>query len=140
MGDEISVLADRLMVEARVLALQLDSILVRDPARGEDLRHRILEVIEGDGGRERAVSGAAARHNPDEIEQLILAYLVDSEDPQSVEQIYQFVQGAVPDVRKPSLNVKLHRMATITGAIVKAHHGHYTVTELERRRARTGGR
>lgn len=138
MADEVSILSEKLLLDARVIALQLDSICIRDSVRGDELRQQLMDILSGEILRSRPAS-SGPRTAPDEVESLIHEFLVESDEPQSVELIYQFVQGFVVDIRKPSLNVKLHRMAT-TGAIMKAHHGHYTVSELERRRAKTGGR
>lgn len=138
MADEVSVLSEKLLLDAKVIALQLGSILVRAPERGKDLQQQLMEILAGDAPS-ASVGAAGSRSGPDDIEALIHEFLAESNEPQSVEQIYQLVQESYADIRKPSLNVKLHRMAT-AGVIVKAYHGHYTVSELERRRARTGGR
>lgn len=72
---------------------------------------------------------AAGRGNTnlDTIEEQVIEFL-RGQDAQSVEQIHLFLSEVLEDVpKKPSLNVKLHRMAH-EGLISRPAHGKYSIT------------
>ncbi len=137
MSDEVDVLAGRLLGEAKVLGLQLDSIRARDPERGEALFNALVAAL-SPGARPpirlaHSADDRVKRPVSDEVSEHVLAFLDDTSEAMSVARIYDFLKGVFPDIQKPSLNVKLSRMVE-EGRISKPSHGHYAANEPGRRR------
>lgn len=137
MADEVDVLAGRILSEAKVLGLQLDSIRARDPERGEALFNAIVGALSPASKAPLRLAHSAEdrprRPGSDEVAENILAFLEDSTEGMSVASIYDFLKGVFPELQKPSLNVKLSRMVD-DGRIAKASHGHYAAVDHSRRR------
>ena len=129
MSDAIADLADRMIRDARVIGLQLDSVRLRDPARAAQLYQTLCAEISGETV---ATTGRGPRLNvvdggQDDIEGLIIEFLRDQPRPQSVAQIHDFIEetGSI-DILRPSLTVRLHRMAQ-HGKLVNVSRGHYAL-------------
>lgn len=125
MTDAISDLAERMVRDAKVIGLQLESIRMRDPDRANLVLEAIFVAIGGENGRFSVRNAEDAA--PDDIEGLIVEYLREQARPQSVAQIHDFIEetGSI-DILRPSLTVKLHRMAQ-HGRLVNVSRGHYAL-------------
>ena len=128
MSDAIADLAERMIRDARVIGLQLESIRGRDPERAVQLTQQLFLAISGETTASGRSGGRMAEDSmPDDIEGLIIEYLREQGRPQSVAQIHEFIEetGSI-DILRPSLTVKLHRMAQ-HGRVVNVSRGHYAL-------------
>ena len=127
MSDAIADLAERLIRDARVIGLQLEAIRLRDPERATALQADLFAAISGGAPGQQRGSRRGEDAAPDDIEGLIIEYLREQARPQSVAQIHDFIEetGSI-DILRPSLTVKLHRMAQ-HGRVVNVSRGHYAL-------------
>lgn len=127
MSDAIADLAERMIRDARVIGLQLESVRGRDPERASVLMQQLFSAISGETAQSKPFSRASDEAMPDDIEGLIIEYLREQGRPQSVAQIHEFIEetGSI-DILRPSLTVKLHRMAQ-HGRVVNVSRGHYAL-------------
>ena len=133
MSDAIGDLADRMIRDARVIGLQLDSIRNRDPARAAQLYQLLCAEIAGETGvqGQRSPRFNVVEGGQDDIEGLIIEFLRDQPRPQSVAQIHDFIdETSSIDILRPSLTVRLHRMAQ-HGKLVNVSRGHYALPASE---------
>lgn len=128
MSDAIADLAERMIRDARVIGLQLESVRLRDPERANVLQQALFDAIQGQiSQNSRGFGRAGDDLAPDDIEGLIVEFLREQGRPQSVAQIHDFIEetGSI-DILRPSLTVKLHRMAQ-HGRVVNVSRGHYAL-------------
>jgi hypothetical protein len=127
MSEAISDLADRMIRDAKVIGLQLESIRLRDPARANLVQQALFAAISGENPLSEVRDRQQLEGGPDDIEGLIVEFLREQGRPQSVAQIHDFIEetGSI-DILRPSLTVKLHRMAQ-HGRVVNVSRGHYAL-------------
>jgi hypothetical protein len=131
-----------LLQKADLLALSLAGLKVADPARASSLVGEIVQrlerVIPEGGNFKRAEEGAAPSRpylvqppRGDEFEEFITGLLTDSPKGMSVQEIVEHMDEADIAMKRPTLVVRLHRMAR-AGKLTAFAHGHYALSEAQR--------
>jgi hypothetical protein len=136
--------------KAEVLAFFLRSISAEDPEAGKRLLKKIVTRLEEEVARPanpQQTSGGMPPSKPvlvssrpqsrDEIEEFILENLETSAQGLSVQEIYDRFDEAQIVIRRQTLVVRLHRMVAAGKLTVRAH-GHYTLSETQRRMHKVG--
>jgi hypothetical protein len=87
--------------------------------------------------RERSQPKLVASRATDDIEEFILEILADSPRGLSVQEIVDRLDEADVEIKRQTLVVRLHRMVQ-AGKLSSRAHGHYSLSEAEHGRRRSG--
>jgi hypothetical protein len=136
-----------LLVKADVLAHYLKGLGATDAEFAQQILAEIITRLqtalgaEGKDGRVaspgRSQPKLVASRAIDEIEEFILENLADSPRGLSVQEIVDRLEEAEVEIKRQTLVVRLHRMVQ-AGKLSSRAHGHYSLSEAEHGRRRSG--
>lgn len=138
-----------LLAKADALALYLQVLGKSDPEFAAEILSEITTRLHGallpDGAkanaravpRERPQPKLVASRATDDIEEFILEILADSPRGLSVQEIVDRLDEADVEIKRQTLVVRLHRMVQ-AGKLSSRAHGHYSLSEAEHGRRRSG--
>jgi hypothetical protein len=138
-----------LLAKADALALYLQVLGKSDPEFAAEILSEITTRLHAallpDGAktnaravpRERSQPKLVASRATDDIEEFILEILADSPRGLSVQEIVDRLDEADVEIKRQTLVVRLHRMVQ-AGKLSSRAHGHYSLSEAEHGRRRSG--
>jgi hypothetical protein len=138
-----------LLAKADALALYLQVLGKSDPEFAAEILSEITTRLHAallpDGAKANARAVARERPQPklvasratDDIEEFILEILADSPRGLSVQEIVDRLDEADVEIKRQTLVVRLHRMVQ-AGKLSSRAHGHYSLSEAEHGRRRSG--
>jgi hypothetical protein len=138
-----------LLAKADALALYLQVLGKSDPEFAAEILSEITTRLHAallpDGAktntravaRERSQPKLVASRATDDIEEFILEILADSPRGLSVQEIVDRLEEADVEIKRQTLVVRLHRMVQ-AGKLSSRAHGHYSLSEAEHGRRRSG--
>jgi len=138
-----------LLAKADALALYLQVLGKSDPEFAAEILSEITTRLHAallpDGAkgnaravpRERPQPKLVASRATDDIEEFILEILADSPRGLSVQEIVDRLDEADVEIKRQTLVVRLHRMVQ-AGKLSSRAHGHYSLSEAEHGRRRSG--
>jgi hypothetical protein len=140
-ADSVRLYEQNLVQQAEVLALGLAGLRTTDPERATQLASELSQRLwTAAGAAIESYSGNSERPRPvlvstrsgDEIEEFIIEILADRPKGASVQDIVEHLEEAQLAIKRQTLVVRLHRMVQ-SGKLVSIAHGHYALSENERR-------
>ena len=138
-----------LLAKADALALYLQVLGKSDPEFAAEILSEITTRLHAallpDGAKTNARAVARERPQPklvasratDDVEEFILEILADSPRGLSVQEIVDRLEEADVEIKRQTLVVRLHRMVQ-AGKLSSRAHGHYSLSEAEHGRRRSG--